>query len=463
MGSRREKYRRIKNTAAAAAGVGPFIEEEMPAGSGGGVSFPRHKGYDRETGEHVFTPGHFQAPLGVEDVSVAVRAHEIGHLITMQKQLLPRYIEPLYGAAAQEKVNGIWLQGIMDVYVNAMMDEKGSPDIKNLPLGELDEEAPTYAFVQAWIRASRIDGWRADHQGLYEKLSEREQDFIKEQVSEIENLAYRGRKMGEDDIVRVAGMFQDLFGSPDEQKSSDAYESVEEHGEAVKQQAAENDMFLEQIEEYDQDDNLWGRAKVTQLNLSRRLPAALRALRPKAGFVGPFRYPLRSDPVVSDGRCFAERRKVPGGTVLVDCSGSMSLSEEQIRDIIEAAPAATIACYASDPNSDTTGTIWVVAKRGKFAPQRKWRPLMGYENVIDGPALMWLANQEGPRIWVSDGLVTGNHAARSTNLLTEAAKIVRRGKIKRLLTPEDAVAYVRGRNVTVISHKDPKLTGSRYR
>jgi len=57
------------------------------------------------------------------------------------------------------------------------------------------------------------------------------------------------------------------------------------------------------------------------------------------GLEGPFRYPHRISPA-GDGSCFSRKRKTKGGTLLIDCSGSMHLSNADIRDIVHALPAA---------------------------------------------------------------------------------------------------------------------------
>jgi hypothetical protein len=57
---------------------------------------------------------------------------------------------------------------------------------------------------------------------------------------------------------------------------------------------------------------------------------------------------------------------------------------------------------------------------------------LGRGNVIDGPALRWLASQPGPRIWISDGRVTGVRDRSSLDLVVEAMGICRRNQITRV-------------------------------
>lgn len=133
-----------------------------------------------------------------------------------------------------------------------------------------------------------------------------------------------------------------------------------------------------------------------------------------------------------DGRIFRRRRPAPGGTVLVDVSGSMSLSADDLREIVLAAPAATVAMYSG---SDNRGDVTIVARRGKVASERdmaRAQARSGGGNVIDGPALRWLAGQPGPRVWVSDGYVTGTRDRFARNLIAEAFAIVARAGIVRV-------------------------------
>src|SRR5688572_17093444 len=75
------------------------------------------------------------------------------------------------------------------------------------------------------------------------------------------------------------------------------------------------------------------------------------------GYSGAFRYPHRALPPVADGRAFGARRHVAGGTLLVDCSGSMSLSRDDVASMLAASPAATVALYAALPSSLRKGRL----------------------------------------------------------------------------------------------------------
>ena len=51
--------------------------------------------------------------------------------------------------------------------------------------------------------------------------------------------------------------------------------------------------------------------------------------------------------------------------------------------------------------------------------------------MVDGPALRWLARQDRPRIWVSDGVVTGvGDDNPNPAMLVEVARIIARSGIR---------------------------------
>lgn len=110
-----------------------------------------------------------------------------------------------------------------------------------------------------------------------------------------------------------------------------------------------------------------------------------------------------------DMAIFTTRQRARGGTILCDASGSMGYDDSDIERIMSTAPAATIAFYSGHHSgAGPAGNIVIAAKNGKAASVHDtYQALAGGNNFIDGPALRWLAKQEGPRIWVSDQEVGG--------------------------------------------------------
>jgi hypothetical protein len=146
-----------------------------------------------------------------------------------------------------------------------------------------------------------------------------------------------------------------------------------------------------------------------------------------------------------DGRIFRRRARPAGGTVLVDGSGSMSLDHEAIMRIVAAAPAATMARYDGVP-AKGYGIVRILAREGRrVADEVLASRCCGSGNVIDGPALRWLATRPAPRVWVSDGHVTGVGDRSDEGLTEEARAICGAHGIVRVANAEGARKALRAR------------------
>jgi hypothetical protein len=175
----------------------------------------------------------------------------------------------------------------------------------------------------------------------------------------------------------------------------------------------------------------WGELTIVHKKLVDKL-AAREARRVRPSDVGAVpRYMHR---LMSDQRIFGRRRKKKAfeGTVLIDCSGSMRLTPSMVDEILTRWPAVTVATYNG---SGTRGELWIIANKGKRAKEADLKPPYG-GNVVDGPSLDWLAKEKMPRVWISDGGVTGASGtggeSAGYDFIVDAANKMKRGKIKRL-------------------------------
>jgi len=149
-------------------------------------------------------------------------------------------------------------------------------------------------------------------------------------------------------------------------------------------------------------------------------------------------YPSRmlTDP---QRRVFGNKQRVKGGIVVIDISGSMSLSQSDIESIVNSAPAAVIIAY-SDCNDDPAPNAWILANRG-------WRVkdignIGGSNNGVDGPALTWAIRHRKRNeeiVWVTDGQVTGRIGGSNYSLAKECAKLVKQHKIIMIPSVDEAV------------------------
>jgi hypothetical protein len=137
----------------------------------------------------------------------------------------------------------------------------------------------------------------------------------------------------------------------------------------------------------------------------------------------------RASRMLTDGKVFV--RRTMGGTILIDCSGSMYLTHETIVDLLRARPAATIAVYCSA--NCRTGFLTIIAQKGRAVSLEDFHNVyLGGGNVIDLPALEWLARQSGPRVWICDGCVTGVNDDVGPNIARACASIVLQNRITRI-------------------------------
>jgi hypothetical protein len=150
------------------------------------------------------------------------------------------------------------------------------------------------------------------------------------------------------------------------------------------------------------------------------------------------RYPHR---YLSDRRVFGHRRRVPGGAVLIDASGSMHLSAAHVDRIVAAAPGAHVLGYAA---SLERGVLRVLARDGRrVAPEDCDFSGVGTSNVIDLPALEYLARlRVQPRLWISDGLVTGIGDRTGPENLRQVLSLTESKGIRRLATLDEAIALL---------------------
>jgi RNase P/RNase MRP subunit p29 len=121
-----------------------------------------------------------------------------------------------------------------------------------------------------------------------------------------------------------------------------------------------------------------------------------------------------------DRAIFAQRMLTEGG-IMIDGSGSMAWTDEDMEMVLSKMPAVTIGrysgCYKYGTTRTIIGRICILAKKGRFSAHveaQEENATMG--NDVDFEALEMLATWPKPRFWLSDGLVCGGkHDGHSTN------------------------------------------------
>lgn len=154
------------------------------------------------------------------------------------------------------------------------------------------------------------------------------------------------------------------------------------------------------------------------------------------------RHPRRINRMLTDPqrRVFDKTTRGIGGIVIIDQSGSMRLTVENIESIMEASPGCTIIGYSHSAGSVNVPNIWILAEGGKRVEQVR-RGSGG--NGVDVPAVKFAlskARRGESVIWVCDGIVTCGDADQTyRNLDEEAARLVKRNGIHMVKNVEGAI------------------------
>jgi hypothetical protein len=158
----------------------------------------------------------------------------------------------------------------------------------------------------------------------------------------------------------------------------------------------------------------WSQMDIVRPKLVERLPVKLQSTARKKSDRGVT--PKSMHRYTTDKKIFSNKTKRDGGTVLIDASGSMDFTEEDIKELVYTLPASTVAMYCGDDHHDLDYTYWkdtdtkplghlyILAENGKYVGDIPDHPA---QNLCDGPAFDWLGKQPEPRIVVTDMQVSG--------------------------------------------------------
>jgi hypothetical protein len=153
--------------------------------------------------------------------------------------------------------------------------------------------------------------------------------------------------------------------------------------------------------------------------------------RARASTSGPtMRYPSR---LLTDDRkrAFARRTTVHGGVVVIDQSGSMDIDDSSLSMLLRRAPDAVVIGYSHRPgDGGVTPNVWILADRGSVAAKI---PSGNVGNGVDGLVLAWAIRRRRSSeaiVWVTDGQVTDSHDHPDERLTLQCAALVRRHRIR---------------------------------
>lgn len=160
--------------------------------------------------------------------------------------------------------------------------------------------------------------------------------------------------------------------------------------------------------------------------------------------------PTHTEYLRMGGAIFKESPK-PSGTILIDCSSSMSWTESELQEAIRIAPNLIVAGYCSALQDHTYVALLCVIARGGRTSVSVPCASDGGNHGSDLPSLAWLAKQPAPRIIVSDGEYWGS----GQNYDSVCRAIMKRNKIIRVQSMDAALTWLKGR-LTLASPGDNK-------
>lgn len=191
----------------------------------------------------------------------------------------------------------------------------------------------------------------------------------------------------------------------------------------------------------------WAELKIGTLPLTRRANGGLGRKR-IASQMGRDPRRIGNALVDPEKRIFDQYRKGNGGIVLIDGSGSMSLTNQNILEITEASPGCTVAVYSAD-RDNAKDNLWILAKNGKRVDNV---PERNGGNGVDAPAIRWAVSQRRhsstPIVWITDGQVhgvsnNGGWGGYHDQLALDCVNVVLKNKVHMALNVADGVKVLK--------------------
>lgn len=365
-------------------------------------------------------------PFDNDEVGRCIRAHEVMHSKISPGTLWEKWIERKWATERSMRV-------VEEVRVNLLCERIGIPVKKFLADGKERAAAERIASLGHWddavygfvamigtaAEASYLKGikkhqpeWVTPLKAISTKVTKEMNRVSMRALSSTETIdESQLTPRGFSHTERIAAWLDGIANLSDEEEAQSEInkskpKSAPADPEAIKQSDAT--LLGDGSHHHAPSVGAWGKLNVATAELSKSLPGSLaRKRRPSQVGRSPRRiHRLLTDP---DRRIFDARTRGKGGIVLIDGSGSMEFSEDDIMQIMTLAPGALVAVYAEDRDgSSGDPNLHIIAKNGKIVREI---PRRQSGNNVDLPALQWAVAQrtsnKTPVIWVSDGCVTG--------------------------------------------------------
>lgn len=193
--------------------------------------------------------------------------------------------------------------------------------------------------------------------------------------------------------------------------------------------------------EYDTSGRAWYPAILARTNLNRPHIGKIGARKSPSDSGRTLKYPSRAltDPA---RRVFQKKQRAKSAVVVLDMSGSMDYTTEQLDQIIEAARGAVVVGYSAD--NDTDPNTYLLAKDGYRVSEI---PEVCGANGNDKTALVYAINKyrktsATPVIWVSDGHIGGAHGYNTAYLARDMVATLNHYKVHQCFDADEAIALM---------------------
>jgi hypothetical protein len=389
-----------------------------------------------------------RVPMGADEVSRIVRAHEMAHA---KFSPLTMHSDGRYGATTESII-------VAEEYrVNTLIAKAGF-DIDNLADGSETKSGEIVGENNDWNGAIRfataVAGTKASASFLRgvgktnPKMAESLREFNKALKKRMKRAAAH-RKFGstEPTTQKLADgtTFTYPVGFNASIKLAEFIDSflIQDGTEDGDTELPQDIPDPEEIKEADKGGARGKFARVVLKNVPKPETVSGRLGRKRiASDIG--KNPRRMERMLTDPdrRVFDRWSRASGGVVVIDQSGSMRLTNDDIWAMIKSAPGCVIIGYSHAPGSTNEPNTWVLAERGKVVKNLNGVP-GGRGNGVDGPALRFAQTKRKkgePLIWVCDGIVTdGATDSQFANLDYECVKLVRQHRIHMVPNVDEAV------------------------
>ena len=223
-------------------------------------------------------------------------------------------------------------------------------------------------------------------------------------------------------------------------------EAADNYSRATEAEAREKDGESEQgnalpPEEYNPSGAAWYPAILGRTNLNRPHIGRIGSKKSPSDSGRTLKYPSRAltDPA---RRVFQKKQRAKSAVVVLDMSGSMDYTTEELDEMIEACRGAVVVGYSAD--DDETPNTFLLAKDGHRVSEL---PKVCGNNGNDKTALVYAINKyrkssTTPVLWVSDGGISGAGGYSRIELARDMVATLEHYRVHQCETAAEAIDLI---------------------